>query len=347
MEDKITIIVPLYNSEKYMKRCVDSIINQTYKNLEIILINDGSTDRTENILREYEKSDKRIIAISKKNSGVSNSRNIGIEMATGKYVMFVDSDDWMEIEAIEQLHNEMIKHPKYSIIRGKYMLNFSKGTTNNKKEKFAFNTSNKRNNIERLIDEILFGNMNCYMWILLMQTDIIKNKIRFDEKINMMEDTIFYIDLLLNENDIWFFDKIVYHYYFNEQSASRNVKNCLRNYHDTVQVHNLIKDRLHKKKLLTNERNLILSARTSRIIAEIVNNVYKYDNVNFKGIYSEIIENREVNNIMQECKKRYINIQNYFIIVFIRKKKYKLLRNFLLIRSKLARLKKLIKYGKK
>lgn len=103
MEDKISVIVPIYNAEKWLKRCLESIVNQTYTNLEILLINDGSTDNSFNICKDFEERDKRIILINKSNEGVSKTRNVGLEKATGKYIKFVDSDDWMEKETCEEL----------------------------------------------------------------------------------------------------------------------------------------------------------------------------------------------------------------------------------------------------
>ena len=103
--DKVSIIVPVYNAEKYLIRCVDSIINQTYKNLEIILINDGSIDNSLEIMKKYKVIDNRIIIIDKKNEGVSIARNVGIKSSSGKYICFVDSDDYIENNMIQILDN--------------------------------------------------------------------------------------------------------------------------------------------------------------------------------------------------------------------------------------------------
>ena len=102
--DLISVIVPVYNVEKYLNRCVDSIINQTYSNLEIILINDGSTDTSGKICDEYKKRDNRIQVIHQKNGGLSAARNAGIDIATGKYLTFIDSDDWIHLKYIEILY---------------------------------------------------------------------------------------------------------------------------------------------------------------------------------------------------------------------------------------------------
>lgn len=103
--EKISVIVPVYNVEKYIDKCMDSITNQTYKNLEIILVDDGSTDSSGKICDEYAKKDNRIKVIHKENGGLSSARNAGIDIASGKYIGFIDSDDYIELDMYETLYN--------------------------------------------------------------------------------------------------------------------------------------------------------------------------------------------------------------------------------------------------
>lgn len=100
----ISTIIPVYNVDNYLPKCVDSIINQTYKNLEIILVDDGSLDRCPDICDEYAKKDKRIIVIHKKNGGLSDARNAGLEIAKGEYISFIDSDDYIN----EHMYEDML-----------------------------------------------------------------------------------------------------------------------------------------------------------------------------------------------------------------------------------------------
>ena len=109
MNELITIVVPIYNVEKYLKQCLESLISQTYKNIEIILINDGSTDGSKKICEEFAKKDTRIIVINQKNSGLSAARNTGINNANGKYITFVDADDYVSNYYIEKLYNAIKK----------------------------------------------------------------------------------------------------------------------------------------------------------------------------------------------------------------------------------------------
>ena len=103
----ISIIIPVYNSEKLLKQCLDSVLNQTLNNIEIICVDDGSTDNSFEILKEYEKKDNRVIALTQKNSGAGVARNKGVEIAKGKYIAFIDSDDWIEHDALEKLYNNI------------------------------------------------------------------------------------------------------------------------------------------------------------------------------------------------------------------------------------------------
>ena len=107
-EELISIIIPVYNSEKYLQRCIDSIKSQTYNNIEILLIDDGSTDNSLQICNENALKDSRINVIHKKNTGVSDTRNIGIAKSKGKYVSFIDSDDYIEKNYIKKLYNAII-----------------------------------------------------------------------------------------------------------------------------------------------------------------------------------------------------------------------------------------------
>lgn len=108
-EEKISVIVPIYNAELYLDRCLKSIINNTHRNLEIICINDGSTDTSLNILESYKENDSRIIVISQENRGVSSARNKGLEIATGEYISFVDADDMIHPKFFTCLMSIMIE----------------------------------------------------------------------------------------------------------------------------------------------------------------------------------------------------------------------------------------------
>lgn len=103
MEELVSVIIPVYNVEPYLRRCIDSVINQTYTTLEIILVDDGSLDKSGAICEDYANADSRIKVIHKLNGGLSDARNAGIDIASGTYLMFVDSDDWIRKDCVALL----------------------------------------------------------------------------------------------------------------------------------------------------------------------------------------------------------------------------------------------------
>lgn len=126
--DKISIIVPVYNVEAYLSRCLDSIVHQTYKNLEIILVNDGSKDSSLEICNKYAHEDSRITVINKENGGQSSARNMGLDIATGNYIGFVDSDDWIEPKMYENLLSVLLDNKADVAVCEVYNCNYAKGT---------------------------------------------------------------------------------------------------------------------------------------------------------------------------------------------------------------------------
>ena len=127
MTKKITVIVPVYNVENYLNKCLDSIIKQTYKNLEIIVVNDGSTDNSGTICQEYAQKDDRIVYIEKENGGQSEARNMGLDRMTGSYVTFVDSDDWVEADYVETLYQKITEYQADIAVGNYYSYNEQEG----------------------------------------------------------------------------------------------------------------------------------------------------------------------------------------------------------------------------
>ncbi|MBR6610475.1 MAG: glycosyltransferase family 2 protein [Oscillospiraceae bacterium] len=116
--DLISVVIPVYNAERTLEKCVESVLNQTYKNIQIILINDGSTDCSLNMCYSYMKKDNRVIVVDKQNGGVSSARNIGIQRATGSYLLFLDSDDWIENDMLSHCLELMVKNNTDVVISG-------------------------------------------------------------------------------------------------------------------------------------------------------------------------------------------------------------------------------------
>lgn len=342
---KISIIVPIYNCEKYISRCIESIVNQTYKNIEIILINDGSTDSTINILKNYEKRDNRINIINKSNTGVSDSRNIGIKKSTGDYIIFVDSDDWLEPDMIEKM-TKKIEEKNVEVVRCNYYRNYEDNTQkiiqkyNEKiKEKVLYGEDIRK----EILLKILSGEMQGYMWLLLIQKEVFKKLKPFDKRISMMEDTVFYIDLLLNIDSIYIYDKALYHYYYNKNSASKSAKNFMRNYRNLLLVNTIESDFL-KAKNLNNEKIKILyntahSEYIENICFSMFNIVKKEELVKY---YFEIMNNDDTTNIINNSDLKKISLHHRIALIIIKFKKINILIKYYEIRDKFSKLKTFI-----
>ena len=171
----ISIIIPVYNVEKYVGKCLDSIINQTYKNLEIIVVNDGSKDNSLEIIKEYLKKDERIILIDKENGGLSDARNKGIAKAKGKYYMFIDSDDFADQNMVQVLYDNIKKYNKEISICNRYYY-YEDG-----QKKLRFKNNNEVKNLnkeESLINLINFCDFDMSAWAKLYDAKLFK-KIEF------------------------------------------------------------------------------------------------------------------------------------------------------------------------
>lgn len=198
---KVSIIVPIYNEEENLKRCIDSLINQTYQELEIILLNDGSTDNTKNIIDSYQ--DKRIVAIHKKNSGIGDTRNLGIEKSTGDYIMFVDSDDYIELNCVEKLV-ETIEKDKVDLVISNYFLDTKEKTYEIKFPNLGV-TSIKE-------DPDFLSKINLAPWNKIYHKDLFKKfDNRFPIKIKY-EDAPVVVDAILHAKKISFTSDFLFHY---------------------------------------------------------------------------------------------------------------------------------------
>ncbi len=171
-EPLISVIIPVYKVEEYLNKCVDSVINQTYKNLEIILVDDGSPDNCPKICDDYAKQDKRIKVIHKKNGGLSDARNAGIDMANGEYLSFIDSDDYVEKNYISFLYN-LAKKYNSDLTMGKQYVRYSNKTINT-----GSGSLYELNSYDAL-DKILYGeDLDVSAWAKLYKKELFK-KVKF------------------------------------------------------------------------------------------------------------------------------------------------------------------------
>lgn len=163
----ISIIIPVYKVEKYLEKCIQSVINQTYKNIQIILVDDGSPDNCGKICDEYAKKDHRIEVIHKSNGGLSDARNKGLEIAKGEYIGFVDSDDYIEADMYEVLYNSLKQYNADVSICNFYTVSQEKIAIKN-----ADNGIKEYNRIEILKEILLDNNIQSYAWNKLYRKDL-------------------------------------------------------------------------------------------------------------------------------------------------------------------------------
>lgn len=225
---KISVIVPVYNVESYLEQCLDSIVGQTFSNLEIILVNDGSTDKSGRICDEFAEKDSRITVIHQKNAGVSSARNSGIEAATGDWLTFVDSDDWLDAE----MYRKMTEAAKSSRSADVIMCDFL-NVKPDKIEKISADLRKGYYEKQDIIKEIYpklimienFGRVPISsVCICLFKNSLFKeNPIRFDEKLKYSEDNLFMTKIILKA-DSFLYLKDEYSYHYRQYDTSRSKK---------------------------------------------------------------------------------------------------------------------------
>lgn len=209
---KVSVIVPIYNAEKTLERILNSLMSQTLKDFEVLMINDGSNDSSGIICESYAKKDSRFKAIHKVNGGVSSARQIGIERATGEYIIHADSDDWVEQTMLEELYNEAI-NKKADIVICDYFVNYKNGQhyVNQKPENL-----NQQN-----IQNELFGKLHGSCCNKLVKRKCIEDyNIKFIQDVNYCEDLLFWLEILNYPLKISYLNKAFYHYYYDIDNKS-------------------------------------------------------------------------------------------------------------------------------
>ena len=221
MSKKISIIIPVYNQEEFLKECLESVINQTYKEIEIVIINDGSSDNSWNIIKNYSNKDNRIIAINQKNQGVYKTRCVGIKKATGDYIMFLDSDDFLNTKCIEKMY-QYINSGNVDIVRCNF--NFYK------KNKTILHESKLKEGIyykddyENKLYEYIFNTLDLNsVCMQVVKKAILKDIVNIDYNLKFGEDLIFNSLIINNSDSICILNEPLYNYRVNPNSFSRSI----------------------------------------------------------------------------------------------------------------------------
>lgn len=285
VSDLISIIVPVYNVEKYLERCVNSIINQTYKNIEIILVDDGATDTSGKICDELKERDKRITVIHKTNGGLSDARNAGLKIANGEYIGFVDSDDYIEKDMFETLYNINKQHNAdisivsfYEIYDGKVI--------------GVRDTANLEilNKTEALKELLIDTKIQSYAWNKLFKKELFKD-IKFPTNKNF-EDIATTLLLFEKANKIVLFECPKY-YYVRRDDSIVGVKNykTYKDYLDVIYDKYLYLKGKYEELELYNAYNFIINMIWvyTIIVAFDLDDVYKEFEKHYE-LFEELIE---------------------------------------------------------
>lgn len=316
---KLSIIVPVYGVEKYIDKCLDSLVKQSLKEIEIIVVNDGTKDNSQKIIDKYvKKYPDKIKSYIKENGGQGSARNYGLKKTTGEYIGYVDSDDFVEKDMYKKLYNKAKENNYDIVVCGNY--NVSEDYQNKNIDAFI-------NNYNTDLENIFFGKMA--VWNKIYKRDIlIKNKLEFKEKV-WYEDLAFTLKAIMNSNTFAFIDEPLYDYLIREGSTMNN-SNVKRNleileaFDDILSYikHNKKEEYFDKVEFLAIDHiyisaivRILKANADNKIKKETVNELICYMNKNFPNYKN----NKYINTLSRNRKIIYklINLKMYNLVNLI------------------------------
>ena len=320
---KVSIIVPVYGVEKYIYKCLDSLVKQSLKEIEVIVVNDGTKDNSQKIIDKYvKKYPDKIKSFIKENGGQGSARNYGLEKASGEYIGYVDSDDFVEKDMYKKLYNKAKENNYDIVVCGNY--NVSEDYQNKNIDAFI-------NNYNTDLENIFFGKMA--VWNKIYKRDIlIKNKLEFKEKV-WYEDLAFTLKAIMNSNTFAFIDEPLYDYLIREGSTMNN-SNVQRNleildaFNDILSYiqHNKKEEYFSKIEFLAIDHiyisaivRVLKAEADDKVKRETINKLIDYMNKKFPNYKN----NKYINTLSKNRKIIYklINIKMYGLINLIFKVK--------------------------
>lgn len=303
MDSLVTIVIPVFNSELFISRCFESIINQTYTNFEVIVINDGSTDNSPGICNEYSEKDERFKVVHKKNGGVSSARNIGIKNTSGEYMTFIDSDDYIKNDYIETLVYEAYSNKADLISCGCTIFDENGSYKTNSLAGYELN--------DRLIFSLIDSGMGGTVWGKLVRTNLIKqNNVVFNEKLSFREDLLFWCELSKYIHEYSNIDYFGYYYYRSETNLSLSSNYDKNQFEKQLWITNLINNELIKQKIETKQINILLGKDVSRIIIATIKKQIKSRDFLLENLV-KMFKNKHLKRY-----QKYIQIKNIRDIIF-------------------------------
>ena len=318
----VSVIIPVYNSKTYLRECIESVTNQTYSNLEIILLNDGSTDDSGALCDSFAQEDSRIKVIHKENSGVSDTRNKGVEIANGKYILFVDSDDYIELNMIEKMIATIVAQ-NVDVVRCKVKRFNIKGEILDENI-FGLNgkmTISKER--EKIFSHILtpVESIAAYCCLLLIKKEKI---VKFDCNLRFLEDTEFFVRLLHRIDSIYFMDDALYWYRYNEASATKTANRSIDN------IYNLVDSIIQIKKdlagMLTDELNKQINANVANLTFSKLKMLPTIMNFNEgRNCIKKVFNDKKIRNIILDSDHDCLSKIKRIELTLINKRLYGLL----------------------
>lgn len=305
MKKKISIIVPIYNSEKYLVKCVKSICNQTYKNIEIILVNDGSTDNSNELCDKLALQDERIIVIHQENKGQASARNAGLNICTGEYIGFVDSDDYIDEKMYEKMLEVALNENAEIVQIGHNVVNENYDTINTqiKNKKIYTNLD------DCLVANIVNGEIVSSVCDKLFDYRILRD-IRMEEGY-YYEDGMVLLRLLKNANKVMILDDIGYFYVLSSNSTQRgpyNIKHIKSCIYEGNYFYNFLKQNCYSLAGYGIERCCFRAMRGFRFLYNNCENINKYDKNKFK---KQLLDMFNENYLELKKNKHYKTLSLY------------------------------------
>lgn len=245
MGDTVSVIIPIYNTAEYLRKCLDSVCGQTYQELEIICVDDGSTDGSGKIADEYAGNDMRIKVIHKKNGGESSARNVGLRNSTGKYIAFVDCDDWLEPEMYEKMVYAMEKE-SVDMVLCSYFRSTEEGCCPMENEKpVSESVFDRKRLFQYVYQRDSYRGVGAWIWSKLYRRELLYSNgsmISFDETRRLGGDTLFFIQAALNVERALYLPRAFYHYYQRGNSTMHSMDDLdlafeiVQNYQDMIDL---------------------------------------------------------------------------------------------------------------
>jgi glycosyltransferase involved in cell wall biosynthesis len=292
----VSIIVPVYNTEKFLTRAIDSILVQTYENIELILVNDGSVDRSGEICDQYARKNSRIKVIHQPNGGVSTARNAALDVCSGEYIQFVDSDDEIESTMTEKLVNEMRLQDCDIVICGLSIMGQSAKKVSYQSRLYPLDEFLMHAYLESVTSFLLWG--SCFM---LIKNSIIRSyQIRFDSTYNIGEDGLFTLEYLHHSKSIYVLDQALYRrYVYEPEERISAISHC------TLDVYKLRIDYFNRlfsifeQRQSEHEKSILMASFYDKLIAGLVR----------LGAYSEYYSDKELNQRLADVVNNEISIR--------------------------------------